>query len=144
MKFGEHGIFDVKLEKNNEKIIKFIKLDETEFKLIDLNISDINSQEEVVEMIDKLNLGDKNFYKIILQGNSDVKIFTKEILKLISKENVLKIEDNTKTKYDIDKIAKQDNLKGIFIQELLKQKENGAYSTEEIEDAIKIGLQLFE
>ncbi len=144
MKFGEHGILDVKIEKNNEKIIKFIKLDETEFKLIDLNISDINSQEEVVEMIDKLNLGDKNFYKIILQGNSDVKIFTKEILKLISKENVLKIEDNTKTKYDIDKIAKEDNLKGIFIQALLKQKENGAYSTEEIEDAIKIGLQLFE
>ena len=144
MKFGEHGILDVKIEKNNEKIIKFIKLDETEFKIIDLNISEVNSQEEVVEMIDKLNLGSKNFYKIILQGNSDVKIFPKEILKLISKENVLKIEDNTKIKYDIDKIAKQDNLKGIFVQELLKQKENGMYSTEEIEDAIKTGLQLFE
>ena len=144
MKFGEHGIIDTKIEKNNEKNIKFIKLDEREFCEIKINITKINSQEEVVELIEKMNLEDKNFYKIILEGNTDVKIFEKEILKLLSKENVLKIKDETKTKQDVDKIAKQENLKGMFIQELIMQNENGAFSQEEIEEMTKIGLDLFE
>ena len=131
----------MQLEKNRDTKIKFIKLDDTEFKEINLDISCINSQEEIVEMINNLNLEEKNLYKIILEGNTNVKFNTKEILKLIAKDNILKIKDDTKTRYDIDKIAEQDNLKGIFIQELLSKKE---YSNEEIENAIKIGLQLFE
>ena len=94
-----------------------------------------------MEMINNLNLEEKNLYKVILEGNTNAKFNIKEIIKLISKENILKIKDASKTKYDINKIVEQDNLKGIFIQELLSKKE---YSNEEIENAIKIGLQLFE
>ena len=144
MKFGEHGIIDAEIEKNNEKNIKFIKLDEREFCEIRINISKINSQEEIIEKIEKLNFEDKNFYKIILEGNTDVKIFEKEILSLLSKENILKIKDETKTMQDIDKIAKQENLKGMFVQELLMQNENDALSKEEMEELTKIGLDLFE
>ena len=132
---------DVQLEKNGDTKIKFIKLDDTEFKEINLDISCINSQEEIVEMINNLNLEEKNLYKVILEGNTNAKFNIKEIIKLISKEKILKIKDASKTKYDINKIVEQDNLKGIFIQELLSKKE---YSNEEIENAIKIGLQLFE
>ena len=67
-------------------------------------------------MID-LNLEKKKMYKIILIGNRNFEIDTRKILAAVSRDNVLKIKDNTKIAYDIEEIAKQNNLKGIFINE---------------------------
>ena len=50
---GEHGIYDVKLEKNKLEI-NFDKLDEKEFQELNFNISEIFSEEELIEKIQKL------------------------------------------------------------------------------------------
>ncbi len=143
MSFGEHGILDVNLEKNKIENIKFIKLDDRIFEEIKLDISELNSQEEIIEKINELNLEEKNNYKIILIGNKKQEINTKEILNLISKDNILKIYDETEIEYDIEKIIEQDNLKGLFLKELLGELEKEKYSQEEIKETIKRGLQLF-
>ena len=143
MNFGEHGILDIELEKNKIANIKFIKLDERIFEEIKLDISEFNSQEEIIEKINELNLEETNNYKIILVGNKKTEINIKEIIKLISKNNILKIYDETEIEYEIDKISKQNNLKGIFINELLNEINNENYSEEDAKKIIKLGLNLF-
>jgi len=73
-------------------------------------------------------------------GNRQFEINTREILKLIEKQNILKIKDNTQIGYDIEKIAQENNLRGIFVREVIKQYQNGKYSEEQIKKAIEIGL----
>jgi len=141
---GEHGILDVIIEKNKKNNIKFIKLDERIFEEIKLNISELNSQEEIIEKINELNLKKENNYKIILTGSKTKEFSTKEILKLISNENVLKIYDESEIKENIDKIAKQENLKGMFIKEIMDVSESSNLSEEDTKRIIKLGISLFE
>ena len=51
---GEHGMLDVYLEKNDLKI-NFVKLDENEFIEKEIEISEINTEEELIEKIIKQN-----------------------------------------------------------------------------------------
>ena len=138
---GEHGMIVGNIEKNKLEL-NFIKLDEREFREIDLDISDINSEEELIEKINNLNLCENSENKIILIGNRNFEIKINNILKLIQNEKIIKIKDNTKIKYDLEEIAKQNNLRGIFVKKLLEKLETGEYSKEEIMQAIEIGLSL--
>ena len=57
-------------------------------------------------------------YKIILIGKRNFEINPREILKILSSENILKIKNLTILNYDIEELAMQNNLKGIFIREV--------------------------
>lgn len=138
---GEHGMFDVELEKNKLNI-NFIKLDETEFIEKNIDISEITTEEELIEKISAEKLEQKNLYKIILVGNKNFEINKNKILKLLNKKNIIKIKDNTQIEYDLEKINKENNLRGFFIREILNMKNEENYSEEEINKAIEIGLQL--
>ena len=140
---GEHGILDINLEKNKLEI-NFEKLDDTEFKEININISEIFSEEELIEKINEIKLEENNYYKIILKGNKNIEINTNKILKIINKKNILKIKDFTKLNFDLEKIKKENNLKSYFIKEIEKIKKENNYSDEEIESAIEIGLQALQ
>jgi len=158
---GEHGILDIKIEKNNENKfnylennnlnykndikINFIKLDNRIFEEKNIDISEINSEEELIEKIDSIELNKDNFYKIILNGAKNIEVNTKEICKLIEQKDViLKIEDNTETKYDFDKLSEQNNLKGIFVKKMLERLKDKNENQEEIKKGIEIGLKSFE
>lgn len=158
---GEHGMLCVELNKNNsenninnsEKInklnkinkeIKFIKLDNRIFEEILLNISEINSEEELIEKTNNLKLEKNKFYKIILNGIKKIEINKNKILNLMSTNNVLKIEDRTQLDYDIDKLAQQKNLKGIFVKKMLEKFKDGKIDENEIKKALEIGLNSFE
>lgn len=136
---GEHGILDVELIKNKLKI-NFIKLDKRIFEEKELNINLINSEEELIEIINKLNLNENIMYKLILIGIKKIKININEIIKLINQKNILKIKDLSKPDYDLDKLANQNNLKGIFVKEMIKKMDSGLYDKTEVEKAIEIGL----
>ena len=43
--------------------------------------------------------------------------------------------------YDLEELAKQKNLKGIFIKEVLDMYEKGLCTEEEYQKAIEIGLE---
>lgn len=158
---GEHGMLDIIINKNNiknlenkylndEKInknnikINFIKLDNRIYEEKNINISEINSQEELIEKINLIKINNNSFNKIILTGTRNIEINTNEICKLIQDENVLKIEDKTESKFDFDKLAEKNNLKGIFVKKLLDKLNEKNVDENEIKRAIEIGLKSFE
>ena len=79
-------------------------------------------------------------YKIILVGNRNFEINTREILRALEKTNILKVKDKTKVNYDLEELSKQNNLKGIFVKEVLDMYNKGLCTEEEYQKAIEIGL----
>lgn len=130
---------------NKNKIkINFIKLDNRIFEEKSIDISDINSQEELIEILDKIEEKEEIFLKIILIGTKKIEINKQEICKLTTNKNILKIKDKTETKYDFDQLAMQNNFKGIFVKKMLQKLKDENYNQEEIKQAIEIGLKAFE
>ena len=163
---GEHGFLDVEINKNNSeknnlinlkinnnnlnnseinnnnlkinKKIKFIKVDKRIFEEIKLNISKINSEEELIEKIKNIKTERQKNYKVILEGYKNIEIDLNKIQKMVLDENVLKVKDFSKVKYDIKELANQNNLKGVFINRILQKEEEGLCTKEEAEQAIEI------
>lgn len=163
---GEHGFLDVEINKNNSeknnlinlkinnnnlnnseinnnnlkinKKIKFIKVDKRIFEEIKLNISEINSEEELIEKIKNIKTERQKNYKVILEGYKNIEIDLNKIQKMVLDENVLKVKDFSKVKYDIKELANQNNLKGVFINRILQKEEEELCTKEEAEQAIEI------
>lgn len=172
---GEHGILDVKIEKNNYLIncgnnrnnklenknlinknnknelnnknnikIKFIKLDNTNFEEIFLNISEENSEEDILENFYKMKLEENKFYKLILKGIRKTDLDISKIFNIMYTNRILKIENQTKINSDFDRLAKQNNLKGIFVKILLMRLKENPENQYEVKKALEIGLKAFE
>lgn len=166
---GEHGILDVEInkinsEKNNLNKLKtnnnleennllnkkinqkkqFIKIDSRIFEEKNINISNINSEENLIEIINEMKIEKEKFYKIVLNGNRKIEINKNRICKLIKDENIIKVKDKTEIELDFDKLANQKNLKGIFIKKLLQKLEDNSENEDIIKRAIEIGLKSFE
>ncbi len=101
------------------------------------------SQEEIIESINERNFDEKKYYKLILVGNKKYEINPKEILKHIENQNIVKIKDETKLEINLEKLSQQNNLKGIFIKNLLERLKEHPEEKEKIEKAIEIGLDAF-
>lgn len=138
---GEHGMIIGDVEKNNLKI-EFKKLDDREFIEKEIDISSVNSKEELIQRINEEQLVSNNFYKIILIGQRNFEISLGDIQKSIILENVIKIKDKTKLSYNLEEISKEKSLRGIFVKKMLEKQNSGIYEAEEIEKAIEIGLEV--
>lgn len=128
-------------EETKEIKTNFIPLNEAEFEEIEMNISDILSKEELIERLNDEKFLMNNYLKIILTGNKKFEIETSQILKHLLNPNIIKLKDKTKLEVDLEKIAEQNNLKGIFVRTLLEKKEQEPENKEKIEKAIEIGLR---
>ena len=141
---GEHGMVYGEINEQTKEVkIKFIKLDDTEFCEKEIDVSTINTEEDLLEKITQLNLNENNLYKIILTGKRNYNIDERKIFKLINKENILKIKNNTKNNYNLEEISKEETIKGYFVKEMLEKLEK-AENKKIIEDAIEIGLEVLE
>ena len=142
---GAHGMLVGEIEKNNLKL-EFIPLDEEEFKEIDLEVNDIVSKEELIEKINQLAIKDNEYSKIILRGNRNFEINPYDIMKYIENERIIKIKNHTKIAYDLEKMANENTLKGLFIKEMLEKLKQDLSEEEKemIEKAIEIGLEALE
>jgi DNA repair exonuclease SbcCD nuclease subunit len=132
------------LKNKNKTKISFVKLDNRVFEEKKLDVSEINSEEEMIEKINCIETDENNFYKIVLIGRRNIEINTNILCKLIVKNNILKIEDKTETKYDFDKLVEQNNLKGIFVKKMIQKLNDENFKEEEIIKAIETGLKAFE
>ena len=142
---GEHGMILGEIDKDKLEV-EFIKLDNRDFSNKEVDITNINSELELVEYINSIVQKDEKtvyMYKIMLVGERNFEIDEYNILKLISNDSVLKLKNMSKLKYDIDKIEKENNLKGFFIQEMKKLIRENPDKKEEIEKGIEIGLNSF-
>ena len=136
------------LEENNyekDKIeIQFLRADERKFEEESIDISSIKSEEELIEKLDEMNLEKENFYKIILKGTKKIELNEVRICKLTRKDMILKVRDKTETEYNIDNLAMQKNLKGMFVKNLLEKLKSDPQEEDSIKKAMEIGLKLFE
>ena len=135
---GEHGM--IVGEIINKKLFKkFIPIDNREFIEKEINISDIYSEEELIEKINNEINNDNNLYKINLIGYRNFPININ--IKLL-KNNIIKIKNNTKIKIEI----KENNytLKGIFIKKLNEKKNNREINEDTYEKILELGMQVLE
>ena len=135
-------------ELEKEKInLEFVPLDETEFKLFDLDVTEIISKEELIEKINEINFEENNLIEIILKGKRNFEIDRYELYKLISNDKVIKIKDKTKINYDLEKLSNDTTLKGLFAKEMLAKlnEENIPEEQKEIiEKAVEIGMEAID
>lgn len=140
---GQHGMIVGELEK--EKLnLKFILLDEEKFIKKEIDITNIVSKEELIEKINEMQIENNEYIEIILIGNRNFEINKYDLLKYILNNRIIKIKDQTKIAYNLEKIANENTLKGIFAKEMLKKLNNQNITEEEkqiIEKAIEIGFE---
>lgn len=140
---GKHGMVVGELNKKENKL-KFIELDETEFIEYEINCTEINSIEELVEKINNIKIEENKLYKIILCGKRNFEINIYDLYKYELNQRIIKIKDITKPNYDIEKIIKENTLKGLFAKEILQEIKKGEYDEETIERALEIGMEILE
>ena len=138
---GNHGMVIGEIEEQTKRLItKFIPLDEKEFVEIELDISNINSKEELIENINNIKIDSNKYYKIIFTGTKYIELDTNEVIKYVEDKNIIKLKDKTKVEFDLEKISREQSLKGIFVKELLEQINDE--NREQILESIYIGLNL--
>lgn len=140
---GEHGFITGNLSKDNLEL-SFIPVDNKEFKELEFDVTNINDFEELIEEINHLHLNENKFYKIILIGKRKFEIDILELNKFILAENIIKIKDRTILNYNLEELANNTTLKGIFAQELLDEIILKNYTQEEIDKILEIGLSVLD
>ena len=143
---GKHGMI-VGEFKEKELNLNFVPLDEKEYKVIQLDITNMNSKEELIEKIENVDIKENEYIEIVLNGNRNFEINVYELLKLVLNDRVIKIKDKTKIGYDLDKLSNETTLRGLFIKEMKEKLKNENINEEEkeiIEKAIEIGLDVLE
>lgn len=138
---GKHGMVVGNIDEDTKEVsLEFIALDTKEFVEMDLDVSEIFSKEELIERINSIQFDNDKYYKIIFVGNKNIEIDTNELIKYIENKNIIKLKDKTKIKHDLEKISKEQSLRGIFVKELLEQINED--NKEEILESIYIGLDI--
>ncbi|MCI8444476.1 MAG: DNA repair exonuclease [Clostridia bacterium] len=143
---GQHGMIVGELTEGNLKL-EFISLDEEQFVKKEIEVTNLISKEELIEAINEIEVQNKEYVEIVLSGNRNFEINRYDILKYILNNRIIKIKDKTKIAYDLEKIANQNTLKGIFAQKMLNKLKSENITQEEkemIEKAIEIGLEALE
>jgi len=140
---GEHGMVVGEINSEENKL-EFIKLDETEFVEEEINCTEINSVEELIEKINEIKIQENKLYKIILIGKRNFEINIYNLYKYELNDRIIKIKNNTKPNFNIKEIAKENTLKGLFAKEILEEIKNKNYDEEIIEQALELGMEILE
>lgn len=137
---GSHGMIAGDITKSGFSM-EFVELDDRKFEEIEIAVDWLNSKEELAEKILDRYINDMTMYKIVLVGRRNFEIDTRLLLQMVSHDNILKIKDCTNLAIDLEHIALQDTLKGMFVREVCKMYEQGLCSEKEYQKAIEIGLE---
>lgn len=140
---GKHGVIVGNIEKNNLKI-EFIPMDNKEFQELQFSVDNILDIETLAQKLNELILEKNNLYKIILIGKRKFEISVSTLYKLIQSENIIKIKDKTEPDINIEELANETSLRGIFVSEILEEMKKNNYTQEELEKALEIGLSVLD
>ena len=106
---GEHGMIVGELDKEKIKL-QFIKVDPKIFTELKFDISEIKSEDDLIQKINNLEVKENELYKLILTGKRKFEINLNQILKLVLNDKIIKIKNLTNPDYDMENLAKQQNL----------------------------------
>ena len=142
---GKHGMVEGEIA-NKKLTTKFIPIETTEFEELELDVTEIISKEELIEKIHEINLEENRLYKIILIGKRNFEIDSHELYKYNLNEKIIKIKNKTRINYNLEKMANETTLKGLFAKEIIERL-NKCQTEEEkaiIEKALEIGIDVLE
>lgn len=130
---GEHGIVIGNLEKDNVTY-KFQNMEYTHFEIVEVDISDAKLPSDITDMLDLKD----DIYRIVLKGDRFLEL--KSICDAINAtdKNICDIIDETHLPYNLNEIAMQKTVKGIFTKRMLKKLEEDPSRKSEIMKAIEI------
>ena len=131
------------LNKNNLQL-NFIKLDTKIFEEKDIDVSNINSEDDLLQKLNEMELEDNHFYKINLIGTRRFEININEIKKLNTNQKILKIKNKTKIGINIEKIARETTLTGMFANEILEEINNKPTEANFLGEVLEIGLEILD
>ena len=141
---GPHGMVVGDISKEQIST-KFISLDESEFVITNIDVTDLNNMEELVEKITSINLEDSNYYEVCLIGNRAFDIDMYNLRKMINISRIIKIKNNTKPSVDWEKLINENTLKGLFVKEVLERMNSCSEGEKAaLESALDIGLDILD
>ena len=117
---------------------------DTEFKIINVDITEMISSDELIENINNLQIDENDYYEIYLIGKRKFEIDKYDLKKMITNQRIIKLKNLTKRDYDIQKIVDENTLKGLFVKEILDRMENYDSDKELLENALEIGLEILD
>ena len=134
---GKHGM--IVGEIIDKKVYKqFIPIDKREFIVKNIDVSNIESEEELIEIINEIE-DNNNLYEICFEG---YRKFNINIDMNLLKDNIIKLKDNTKVKIDFKE--NDYTLKGLYIKKLNEKKDNNLIDDKTYDDLLEIGMRTFE
>lgn len=140
---GEHGMIvgEISKEQDGEahRKIKFMPLDTKEFVRTECAVDNFKAIEDLADHINNIELDENKMYEILLTGGRFFEIDKYILAKLIKPDNIIKIKDLTKIGINIDEIAEETSLRGIFVKKMLEKRET--LDKETFEKAIEYGLE---
>ena len=130
---GEHGFIYGEL---NNKVLKkeFIKVEQKEFVTENIDVSEMKSNEELIERLNSINTNN-NFYEIYLVGNRHFEINVN--IKLVQ-NNIIKVKD--KTNIEVVFEENDNTIRGIFIKLLNEKLQAGEINEEKYQRILELGL----
>lgn len=134
---GEHGFIygEVKDKKLDRE---FIKADDREFFVEDLDVSNIESEDELIEKLNEIDTKN-NLYEINLIGKRKASLDIN--IKLVQ-ENIIKIKDSTEFDIDFENKRNEKTLTGFFLKNLKEKLENGEITEEQYQKVLEIGYKI--
>lgn len=142
---GKRGFISGEIDEATKELrIKFIETKAKTYEECYINVSNLNSEEELIEEISSRNFDIEKYYKIILNGKRKFEIDENKILELVNINNVIRIKNHTEIMYDINDIANQISLKGLFAKKMLDKinQENSNEVHNKMLEAFEIGMEV--
>lgn len=140
---GKHGMIVGNIEKNNIDL-EFIPMDNSEFIIQEIDVSNMLDLDELATSINRMTFSENTYVKVSLNGKRNFEIDLYKLNKLLVNNNIIKIKDNTKINYDFEKIANENTLRGLFVEEILNKINNDPENREIYENALEIGFEILE
>lgn len=140
---GKHGILEGAVGINHADI-KFIPFSKREFKILELNVHEDMTLEDIIDLILNMleNEDHSNLYRVIVKGcrDKDIKIdadYIKE--KVESVIEYIEVKDETTLNYNLDSIKKENNTN--IIGQFIDYMEQRGLEDEIVKDALYEGLE---
>ena len=140
---GEHGMIVGNIDKSKVEL-QFIPIDNKEFRIREIDVTEIVDMDELATIINNVEFAENIYYKISLTGKRNFEIDLYKLNKLIINGNIIKIKDYTKLNYDLERISKENTLKGLFVKEILQKMEDNPQDSEILQGALDIGFEILE
>ncbi len=145
---GAHGFFSGTIIKNSGPEVEFRANTKTLYETLAIDISEYDSNQQVINSIKPLLKSEDRLYKIVLTGNKpldyspDISLLEKDFSSSVL---FAKVRDESHVFVSIDELSVMKGLKGLFTRQILKKMETAADEDKALlEKALYFGIEAID